>query len=80
MYVIIKKTDLEKMDEKIKQLVVNPMNVQLTSSTPMQIQPIQPKIEEIKKEEERGWKAPLWREEEWQRLKRSAGSRRLHGT
>jgi hypothetical protein len=52
LYVIIKKEDLEKMDEKIKQLVVNPMNVQLTSSTPMITQPIQPKIEEIKKEEE----------------------------
>jgi hypothetical protein len=53
IYALIKKEDLEKMDEKIKQLVVNPMNVQLTSSTPMQIQPIQPKIEEIKKEEEK---------------------------
>jgi hypothetical protein len=53
IYALIKKEDLEKMDEKIKQLVVNPMNVQLTSSTPMQIQPIQPKIEEIKKEPEK---------------------------
>lgn len=53
LYVIIKKSDLEQMDEKIKQLVVNPMNIQLTSSTPQITQPIQPKIEEIKKEEEK---------------------------
>lgn len=49
LYVIIKKSDLEKMDEKIKQLVVNPMNVQISSSpintfTTNQIE--QPKIEE----------------------------------
>ncbi len=49
LYVIIKKSDLEKMDEKIKQLVVNPMNVQI-SSTPINTfttnQIEQPKIEE----------------------------------
>jgi len=49
LYVIIKKSDLEKMDDKIKQLVVNPMNVQISSSpintfTTNQIE--QPKIEE----------------------------------
>jgi hypothetical protein len=32
LYVIIKKSDLEKMDDKIKQLVVSPMNVQVSSS------------------------------------------------
>ena len=49
LYVIIKKSDLEKMDDKIKQLVVNPMNVQI-SSTPIntftQNQIDQPKIEQ----------------------------------
>ena len=49
LYVIIKKSDLEKMDDKIKQLVVNPMNVQISSSpintfTTNQIE--QPRIEE----------------------------------
>ena len=32
LYVIIKKEDLEKMDDKIKQLVVNPSNVTISSS------------------------------------------------
>ena len=49
LYVIIKKSDLEKMDDKIKQLVVNPMNVRI-SSTPINTfttnQIEQPKIEE----------------------------------
>jgi len=53
IYALIKKSDLEKMDEKIKQLVVSPMNIQLSQTTPMITQPIQPKIEEIKKEEEK---------------------------
>jgi len=49
LYVIIKKSDLEKMDEKIKQLVVQPTNLTV-SSTPISI--TQPKIEqpEIKEE------------------------------
>src|SRR5215510_7982163 len=32
LYVVIKKEDLEKMDEKIKQLVVSPSNVTISSS------------------------------------------------
>ncbi|MFI5212076.1 MAG: hypothetical protein ACHQIH_04280 [Ignavibacteria bacterium] len=52
LYVIIKKSDLEKMDEKIKQLVVNPQNLQV-SSTPMNIntQIEQPKIKEEEKKD-----------------------------
>ena len=55
LYVIIKKEDLEKMDDKIKQLVVNPMNVQVSSS-PMNFTTNNPQIQqqpEIKKEEEK---------------------------
>ena len=54
LYVIIKKSDLEKMDDKIKQLVVNPQNIQITS-TPMNIntQIEQPKIKEEEKKERR---------------------------
>jgi hypothetical protein len=50
LYVIIKKSDLERMDEKIKQLVVNPQNIQI-SSTPMNIQIEQPKIKEEEKKD-----------------------------
>ena len=52
LYVIIKKSDLEKMDEKIKQLVVSPQNLQV-SSTPMNIntQLEQPKIKEEEKKD-----------------------------
>jgi len=55
LYVIIKKSDLEQMDEKIKQLVVNPMNIQLTSTPISMTQPQiqQPKIEEKKEEEKK---------------------------
>ncbi|HEY3252120.1 MAG TPA: hypothetical protein VGK25_13500 [Ignavibacteria bacterium] len=52
LYVIIKKTDLEKMDEKIKQLVVQPTNLTV-SSTPIITQPKieQPEIEKLEKKD-----------------------------
>lgn len=53
LYVVIKKEDLAKMDEKIKQLVVQPQNLTV-SSTPISI--TQPRIEEqpkIEKEEKK---------------------------
>ena len=57
LYVIIKKEDLEKMDDKIKQLVVNPMNVQVSSSqVSTTFTTNNPQIKEqpeIKKEEEK---------------------------
>ena len=55
LYVIIKKEDLEKMDDKIKQLVVNPMNVQVSSSQVTSFTTNNPQIQqqEIKKEEEK---------------------------
>ena len=56
LYVIIKKEDLEKMDDKIKQLVVNPMNVQVSSSQVSTFTTNNPQIKEqpeIKKEEEK---------------------------
>ena len=56
LYVIIKKEDLEKMDDKIKQLVVNPMNVQVSSSQVTSFTTNNPQIKEqpeIKKEEEK---------------------------
>lgn len=56
LYVIIKKEDLEKMDDKIKQLVVNPMNVQISSSPINSFTTNNPQIDkqpEIKKEEEK---------------------------
>ncbi|HEY3250549.1 MAG TPA: hypothetical protein VGK25_05470 [Ignavibacteria bacterium] len=49
LYVIIKKEDLAKMDEKIKQLVVQPQNLTV-SSTPISI--TQPQIEQPKIEKE----------------------------
>lgn len=58
IYVIIKKEDLEKMDDRMKQLVVNPNNVQI-SSTPVSVNtfttnnPLVEKNPEIKKEEEK---------------------------
>ena len=59
LYVIIKKEDLEKMDDKIKQLVVQPNNVQI-SSTPITSvntfttnNPLVEKNPEVKKEEEK---------------------------
>lgn len=55
LYVIIKKSDLEKMDDKIKQLVVNPMNVQISSTPISTFTTNNPQIQqpEIKKEEEK---------------------------
>ncbi len=56
LYVIIKKEDLEKMDDKIKQLVVNPMNVQISSSPINSFTTNNPQIDkqpEIKKEVEK---------------------------
>jgi hypothetical protein len=53
LYVIIKKSDLEKMDDKIKQLVVNPMNVQISSSPINTFTTNLDKQPEIKKEEEK---------------------------
>ena len=56
LYVIIKKSDLEKMDDKIKQLVVNPQNVQVSSSQISTFTTNNPQIQqnpEIKKEEEK---------------------------
>jgi peptidyl-tRNA hydrolase len=50
LYVIIKKEDLEKMDDKIKQLVVSPMNVQVSSS-PVSFTTNNPLIEQPKIEE-----------------------------
>jgi len=50
LYVIIKKEDLEKMDDKIKQLVVSPMNVQVSSS-PVSFSTNNPLIEQPKIEE-----------------------------
>jgi hypothetical protein len=55
LYVLILKSDLAKMDEKIKQLVVNPQNIQVSSSpvttfTTNNPQVEQPKIQEEKKE------------------------------
>jgi peptidyl-tRNA hydrolase len=50
LYVIIKKDDLEKMDDKIKQLVVSPMNVQVSSS-PVSFTTNNPLIEQPKIEE-----------------------------
>ena len=55
LYVIIKKEDLEKMDEKIKQLVVSPTNVTVSSSpvfssnNPLVEQ--QPKVEKIEEKD-----------------------------
>jgi hypothetical protein len=59
LYVIIKKEDLEKMDDKIKQLVVNPMNVQVSSSPITSVNTFttnNPQVEQqpkIEKEEEK---------------------------
>ena len=55
LYVIIKKEDLAKMDDKIKQLVVNPMNVQISSTPVNTFTTNNPQIQqpEIKKEEEK---------------------------
>lgn len=56
LYVIIKKSDLERMDDKIKQLVVNPQNVQVSSSQISTFTTNNPQITqqpEIKKEEEK---------------------------
>lgn len=50
LYVIIKKDDLAKMDDKIKQLVVSPMNVQVSSS-PVSFTTNNPQIEQPKIEE-----------------------------
>ncbi len=54
LYVIIKKEDLENMDEKIKQLVVNPQNVQISSTPINTFTTNNPQIQqpETKKEEE----------------------------
>jgi len=54
LYVIIKKEDLEKMDDKIKQLVVNPQNVQISSTPINTMTTNNPQIQqpEIKKEED----------------------------
>ncbi|MCC6865182.1 MAG: hypothetical protein IT280_03380 [Ignavibacteria bacterium] len=55
LYVIIKKSDLEKMDDKIKQLVVSPQNVQISSSPINTFTTNNPQIQqnpEVKKEEE----------------------------
>jgi hypothetical protein len=55
LYVVIKKEDLEKMDEKIKQLVVSPSNVTISSSpvfssnNPLVEQ--QPKVEKIEEKD-----------------------------
>jgi len=51
LYVIIKKSDLEKMDDKIKQLVVSPMNVQVSSSPINTFSTNNPQIEQPKIEE-----------------------------
>ncbi len=54
LYVIIKKEDLEKMDDKIKQLVVNPQNVQISSTPINTMTTTNPQIEQPKiKEEEK---------------------------
>jgi hypothetical protein len=53
LYVIIKKEDLEKMDDKIKQLVVNPMNIQISSTPINTFTTNVEKQPEIKKEEEK---------------------------
>lgn len=51
LYVIIKKEDLAKMDDKIKQLVVNPQNVQISSSPINTFSTNNPQIEQPKIEE-----------------------------
>jgi len=56
LYVIIKKEDLAKMDDKIKQLVVNPMNVQVSSSQVNTFTTNNPQIQqppEVEKEEKK---------------------------
>ncbi len=55
LYVIIKKEDLAKMDDKIKQLVVNPQNVTVSSSPINMMTTTNPQIEQpkIEKEEEK---------------------------
>lgn len=61
MYVIIKKSDLEKMDDKIKQLVVNPMNVQVSSSPITSVNTFttnNPQVEQQKIEEKEEKKDP----------------------
>jgi hypothetical protein len=56
LYVIIKKEDLEKMDDKIKQLVVNPSNVTISSTPVTTFTTNNPQIEQqpkVEKEEEK---------------------------
>ena len=56
LYVVIKKEDLEKMDDKIKQLVVNPQNVTISSSPINTFTTNNPLVEQqpkIEKEEEK---------------------------
>jgi len=54
LYVIIKKEDLEKMDEKIKQLVVQPQNMVVSTTTPINtFTTNNPQVPEIKKEPEK---------------------------
>jgi predicted RND superfamily exporter protein len=55
IYVIIKKEDLAKMDDKIRQLVVNPQNVTVSTSTVSTFTTNNPRIEqpEIKEEEKK---------------------------